>query len=1551
MRFSCLLVALAFLASLPASAQLSGTYTVGGASPDFANLATAVFFLNTQGVSGPVTLLLSPNVTHSGPITMNAIAGTSATNTVTIRPPLPVSHRARIEFDATSTTNYVFMVNGSSHIRFARIDFEETGVDVLYARVIAFGSGTTDITFDNCSFTGVLGGQLGFPQNLFATGGGAVAPSRITVRNSTFAQGWYGFFLPGSGHLLENNTFVRQMAGAVRDAGTGMVVRGNHVSSWIASNADYLGIYLTGTNAVAENNQVDLAKGVIGIRVGSVTDATRPRLINNTVSVRDLDAEAGIMVVGVATLGHNTVRTTGANAPPVLMLTAGHAHPIGAQIHGNILIAEGGERALSIEDASMLGFSDWNNLRTTGAQLVTVGASSYATLSVWQASGSDLNSVSAPVEFEHEAHGNLLLAGESLNDPYLISSFADDNTPERDIEGDARDAYNPKMGAHEGTPLPPMDNADAALGFYTAAGASPDFTNPALALAHIDRRGMKGPVTLRIRAGTFDIHSSIRTRRVGAAADDPAGSPLTLRAANFSNRPLLRHSASGASDNHLLLLPDTEYVELRALRLQAQNALYSRILVLDGDAHHVSVVDCDLESPAAGGGSVFNKAIIVAVSGPGAHLTVVDSRITGGDLGLYLAGHHPGIRIERNTFLDQATQTFSMSQSVEPIIADNFANGGPGFFISATTRPTITGNQVLASGGRALLLTGTVAGATPALVVNNTFASESNTETVYVYSNNNVVLSHLAIDQSGVGFGLRTGSTASPDVSLSNSVIRAASGAALSGGPQLPVTSLVLWSDGSFVASSTLTNYETAEAFAAANAYASDLRTFDIEFVDSGSGDLRPAGIDAWHPAYAAPRHPTVDTDLDGLARGAALVHAGAFEGRAFGPMAGGYEIYNHPDFGEPDFLSLSQAFAHLETFGITSGVTLGIRPGTHTEAPSSLGVVSGSSATNLLTLRPVDPGIYALPIIQAQPTEAANYVIRLLGTQHVLFELIGLQAMAGGGGGRVIELSQGASGASDIQLLGNDISGPTGTGDAYTLVFGRDGAGQRLRVEGVGFTGGSLAIDVEGSFAAPLEDVVISGSTVQGSGVRLWETNATISRLTVLEAPVSALVWLGSGNISRSVLTSSEGSHFTLSTWGRGQGIYVVNTFVLGGTGTYPAIFSADLTHLRHVSAIGRPAFFSSNESMNSIHNSVLVAREGATGFGPAARFTTMEPNYEGNGNLFHSGDGEEIEVMNSPLTLEEWQALSGQDDSSVYAPVEFVDLAAADLRLAGASIGDLTLAGLPLASVHVDIDGKPRSPSSPTIGAWENDPWLEVPAIYVSVRVALQGAYPSSPVQDGEADNMLTSLNALGLLPLAQPYNDVGDLPMAHWGDEAVPEGFFDDHPDIVDWVVLALRNTPSGSATARRAALLRNDGLVVDLDGESPVAFAGEPAGNKYVVVYHRNHLAVMTAAALPLTGTPPATPVNLTSLGNIYGSGAVEVEPGVVAMFAGDADGDGQVTAPDFNAFIGATAVGASGYGLPADFNMDGQVTAPDFNLFISATSTGAASTVPHPLPNR
>ena len=222
--------------------------------------------------------------------------------------------------------------------------------------------------------------------------------------------------------------------------------------------------------------------------------------------------------------------------------------------------------------------------------------------------------------------------------------------------------------------------------------------------------------------------------------------------------------------------------------------------------------------------------------------------------------------------------------------------------------------------------------------------------------------------------------------------------------------------------------------------------------------------------------------------------------------------------------------------------------------------------------------------------------------------------------------------------------------------------------------------------------------------------------------------------------------------------------------------------------------------------------------------------------------------------------------------------------------------------------------------------------PAPTLRVRLLLDGP------RSGSA--MTTALNAAGLLPLAHPY---GVAPWAHAGPEAVAPGFFAAAPSVVDWVLLELRTGPAAATTAaRRAALLHADGSVTDLDGASPVAFAAVPPGAYHVVARHRNHLAVMTAAAVSLSGSAPAV-VDFAA-GGAHGAGAQRaVAPGVFALWAGDGNGSGDVSAADRNA-VWRPNNGLAGY-RPADFNLSGDVSAADRNAHWRPNN-GRASQVPN-----
>ncbi|MBL1214919.1 MAG: hypothetical protein HND52_16285 [Ignavibacteriae bacterium] len=206
---------------------------------------------------------------------------------------------------------------------------------------------------------------------------------------------------------------------------------------------------------------------------------------------------------------------------------------------------------------------------------------------------------------------------------------------------------------------------------------------------------------------------------------------------------------------------------------------------------------------------------------------------------------------------------------------------------------------------------------------------------------------------------------------------------------------------------------------------------------------------------------------------------------------------------------------------------------------------------------------------------------------------------------------------------------------------------------------------------------------------------------------------------------------------------------------------------------------------------------------------------------------------------------------------------------------------------------------------------------------------------------DKMNTVLNQNGHLPNSQPYSV---SPWNYSGSESVPLNFFASNPNIVDWVLLELRTgiLPS-TRVAEQACFVLNDGSLVGLDGSAAPYFE-QATNDYYIVITHRNHLSIMNALPYPISKT--SAEYDFTdSQSKAYGSGAMtEVATGVFAMYAADANSDGNITGTDFNIFNPDFRSAASGY-LNTDFNLDGSVTGTDFNLFNPNFRSARSSNVP------
>lgn len=220
------------------------------------------------------------------------------------------------------------------------------------------------------------------------------------------------------------------------------------------------------------------------------------------------------------------------------------------------------------------------------------------------------------------------------------------------------------------------------------------------------------------------------------------------------------------------------------------------------------------------------------------------------------------------------------------------------------------------------------------------------------------------------------------------------------------------------------------------------------------------------------------------------------------------------------------------------------------------------------------------------------------------------------------------------------------------------------------------------------------------------------------------------------------------------------------------------------------------------------------------------------------------------------------------------------------------------------------------------------------VDMTVMLQGPYNGSAMVPGLS----------GQLPIAQPYN------VAPWNYAGTESVVAIPNANIVDWVLVELRDAASagqatsGTMVARQAAFILNNGKVVGTDGSSILRFETPVFNNLYTVVYHRNHISVMSASGL--TKTLGIYTYNFsTGSGQAYGgtSAHKQIAPGVWGMFGGDGTKDGLVGLTDESPAWEVTA-GTKGY-LGTDYNLDAQSNNKDKDD-IWAPNVGAGSQVPN-----
>ncbi|MCD4731791.1 MAG: hypothetical protein K8R74_14390 [Bacteroidales bacterium] len=208
----------------------------------------------------------------------------------------------------------------------------------------------------------------------------------------------------------------------------------------------------------------------------------------------------------------------------------------------------------------------------------------------------------------------------------------------------------------------------------------------------------------------------------------------------------------------------------------------------------------------------------------------------------------------------------------------------------------------------------------------------------------------------------------------------------------------------------------------------------------------------------------------------------------------------------------------------------------------------------------------------------------------------------------------------------------------------------------------------------------------------------------------------------------------------------------------------------------------------------------------------------------------------------------------------------------------------------------------------------------VLLDIKVNLEGPFNGA--------DMNTDLNDLNLIPLEQSYN------IAPWNYSGTEQVGSIPNTNIVDWILVELRETIGEAYTAipsttihQQAAFLSSDGTVVDLDGISMLNYSGTITDDLYVVIKHRNHLAIMSSG--PLVNNAGIYSWDfINQLSKAYYNGQATLGISTFGMMVGDCNGDGRINELDKDPNWMNDA-GKFGY-YQTDLNMNGQVSNIDKN---------------------
>jgi len=522
----------------PSPVPLNGSYTIGGTSADYDSIKDAVKELEVNGISGAVIFNIASG-TYPEQVIIPEINGTSDTHTVTFRSASGDSTDVTISFTPVYDNKvFTVLLDGADHIIFTGLTLS-TNATTGFPVLLEHGACFNEISHSRITV------PINNTNHLIQLGSESLSYTDKDT-NNVFTSCYF-----------ENGSYAVN-TGKTGTSNAPVVSANTQIKNNILKNCRIR--FSNGKNPIISGNSVDLT--VNSTYTSAIEVRNNAQVLNNFILMNNtagLDYATGIYGYGENnTIVFNTIKIVGQGMPLVIK---GHS-----EILNNILTTGGGS-AVDYEDTT--GCHIDHNIYYTSDEAhcisVYAGYSQKRSFSWWhQNSGFDQHSL---------FHDPVFVSGTDLHtfDPWLNDRGVSVSGIITDIDGDARDASTPDIGADEFTGVSPLK------GIYTI-GATGDFKNFTEVADTLKFCGVEDSAVFHVQTGMYEEHFILRNSEITRLPD--TASILFRAITPDSANVLLRYNATNSTDNYIVILDSMDHVTFEGITFKPLNTQYSSALWL-----------------------------------------------------------------------------------------------------------------------------------------------------------------------------------------------------------------------------------------------------------------------------------------------------------------------------------------------------------------------------------------------------------------------------------------------------------------------------------------------------------------------------------------------------------------------------------------------------------------------------------------------------------------------------------------------------------------------------------------------------------------------------------------------------------------------------------------------------------------------------------------------------------------------------------------------------------------------------------------------------------